>query len=64
MDPERFSQLFSVKLLCEGDAVKMVASPVNLLKGTLLETPVAPSGDLNDYDVSPDGMLLASLSKN
>jgi dipeptidyl aminopeptidase/acylaminoacyl peptidase len=38
------------------ERIQLEGSPINLLKGTQLETPVAPNGDANDYDISPDGM--------
>jgi hypothetical protein len=47
--------LFALRLEILGKKIKMVGHPLNLLRGTKLETPVPPDGGDDDYDVSPDG---------
>ena len=55
IDPNRYNQLFVQKIDVETESIKLMGKAINLMKGTELETPVAPTGDENDYDVSPDG---------
>jgi hypothetical protein len=55
VDPKRFSQLFALRLEIGGGKIKMIGHPLNLLRGSRLETPVPPDGGDDDYEVSPDG---------
>jgi hypothetical protein len=63
VDPERFSQLFTLPLAIIGKKIKKYGEPLNLLMGTKLETPVPPDGGDEDYEVSPDGKYVAFVSR-
>ncbi|KAJ3274770.1 hypothetical protein HK104_004019, partial [Borealophlyctis nickersoniae] len=61
--PQRRSQLFVVQLKIDGSSVSLGGKPVNLMKGEKLETPVAPFGDVSNFDFSPDGAEMAFSSR-
>lgn len=63
VNPEKFNQLFTLKLRIERDDIKVDGTPFNLLKGTELETPIPPDYDSNDYTFSPNGREIAFSSR-
>lgn len=60
---EKKNSIFTVRLSIEDNKYKVEGKPVNLLKGTGLESPVFPQGDAGDFDISPDASHIAFLSK-
>lgn len=63
IEPERFSQLFSVKIKIDGARITFDGPTINLLKNTRLQTPVPPNGGMEDYDVSPEGDEIAFVAR-
>jgi dipeptidyl aminopeptidase/acylaminoacyl peptidase len=63
IEPERFSQLFSVKIMIDGSRITLNGPTINLLKGTRLQTPVPPNGGMEDYDISPEGDEIAFVAR-
>ncbi|KAG0633016.1 Alpha/Beta hydrolase protein [Tuber brumale] len=62
--PEK-SSLFSGVLSLDGDRFKLEKEIKNLMAGAdgTIETPIAPFGGADDFDVSPDGQTVAFVSK-
>ncbi|KAK9763830.1 Dipeptidyl-peptidase 5 [Basidiobolus ranarum] len=58
------TQIFVVNLERKHDNFNISSPPVNILKGTPLESPVEPFGGSSDYDLSPDGLNITFLAKN
>lgn len=66
LSPNTLSQLFILKYkidVKQGERVSIVAAPINLLKDTLLESPVPPHGDESHFEFSPDGNEIAFSSR-
>ncbi|KAJ3376893.1 hypothetical protein HDU92_008904, partial [Lobulomyces angularis] len=59
---EKKSQLYILKYEINGDDV-VVGDSRNLMKGSFLETPVAPHGDQSSFDISPDGKQVCFASR-
>jgi dipeptidyl aminopeptidase/acylaminoacyl peptidase len=59
LNPNKYEQLFSATV----SHGRLVDEPVNLLRGTQLQAPVAPFGGANDYQFSPDGSIMAFTSR-
>ncbi|KAK9712495.1 Dipeptidyl-peptidase 5 [Basidiobolus ranarum] len=55
--------IFTVQLDKKGSSYSTASSPVNVMKETNLESPVAPFGDSGDYDISPDGKEITFSAK-
>ncbi|CAO3690587.1 unnamed protein product [Rhizopus stolonifer] len=60
---EKKNNLFVVSLAYEEGHYKLSSEPLNLLKNSALESPLFPSGDASDYDISPDATQIAFLAK-
>ncbi|KAJ3037997.1 hypothetical protein HK097_003313 [Rhizophlyctis rosea] len=59
INPQRWRQLFVVQLKHNASSIGIDGHAVNIMKGTKLETPVAPFGDVSNFDFSPDGKQIA-----
>ncbi|TPX34481.1 hypothetical protein SmJEL517_g02821 [Synchytrium microbalum] len=63
IDPSKLTQLWTVSVDVSQYDVHVTSQPVNLMKDTGLQTPVAPFGGTGDFDISPDGSELAFTAK-
>lgn len=60
---EKKNNIFVVDLAIDDRKYKVSSEPINLLKGTGLESPLFPQGDAGDFAISPDASQIAFLSK-
>ncbi|KAF9971866.1 hypothetical protein BGZ73_005102 [Actinomortierella ambigua] len=60
---EKKNNIFVVKIKKEEKTFVVDGEPINLLKGTGLESPIIPFGDASDFDLSPDGKELVFAAK-
>lgn len=60
---EKKNNIFVIDLSVIDKKYKITSEPINLLKGTGLESPTFPQGDASDYEISPDASQIAFLSK-
>ncbi|KAI8062998.1 Alpha/Beta hydrolase protein [Thamnidium elegans] len=60
---EKKNTIFVIRLSIEDGKYKIEGEPINLLKGTGLESPTFPQGDAGDYDISADASQIAFVSK-
>ncbi|KAJ3043957.1 hypothetical protein HDV00_003484 [Rhizophlyctis rosea] len=59
INPQKWRQLFVVQLKHNESTIQVDGQPVNVMKSSRLETPVAPFGDITNFDFSPDGEEIA-----
>ncbi|CEG83539.1 hypothetical protein RMATCC62417_17442 [Rhizopus microsporus] len=61
---EKKNNIFVVHLEIKDNKYQLADKPINLLKGSGLESPIFPLGDAGDFAISPDASQLAFLAKS